>query len=103
MDMTAEQNIVENAHPVEQGKVLKCPGNPEPRDLVRRRSRNILPVQPDAAAVGRIKAGDGIRQRGLAASVRADQAENFTPLYFKINAGHRNQTAEPTLNRSAFK
>ena len=85
MDMTTEQNIVENTHPVEQGKVLKRPRNAETGNLVRRRPGDILAIQRYAACIGRIKAGDGVRQGCLAASVRADQTEDFTPLYIKIN------------------
>ena len=50
------------------------------RTLFRRLVGEVLAVEPDAARVGRIEAGDHAQQRGLAAAGGAEQREEFARL-----------------------
>ena len=75
--VAAEQDVVEHRHAVEERQVLERARDAEPRHAVRREAGDVAPVEHDRALLRRIEAGDRVGQRGLAAAVRPDQAEDL--------------------------
>ncbi len=80
VDVATQQNIVQHAHPVEQGKVLEGSRNPHACNLVRGAAGDVFAVQFDPPDSRGVKTCNGIGQGGFPAAVRADQAKNFTLL-----------------------
>jgi hypothetical protein len=79
VDVTAKHDVVENAHSPKQGQVLKRTGNAATCDSVRRQTGNVLAEQGYAPGVRWIETGHDVDHGGLAASIRTDEAEDFTP------------------------
>src|SRR3954469_24949555 len=69
---------------------------------MRRQSSDVASVEQDAPSLRRIEAGDGIGEGGLAASVRADQAENLAALDLHVDAVECHDTAKASLDRLAL-
>jgi hypothetical protein len=101
VDVTAKHDVVENPHSPEEGEVLKCAGDAAPRYGVRRQAGNVLAEQGDAAGIRRIEAPHDIDHLGLAASVRADEVEDFAAMKVESYAFECLQAPERTLDAGA--
>ena len=102
MNVPAEQDIIENAHPIEEREVLKRPGHTELCNLVGCRAGNVLSGQPDSPLVWRVEPGDCIGKRRLATAIRPNKAEDFPSLDDKIDTGDSNDTAKTAFAPCAF-
>ncbi len=83
--LQAEGHVGEGRHVRKQGVVLE-----HHRHVagVHRRRGDVAPVQHDAAAIGRVDAGDGAQNGGLAAAGRTQQGEELTLRDRKVDALH---------------
>src|SRR5438477_4582781 len=77
LQCAASHNIVERAHSLEQGDVLKSA-----RDAAAGRFEGLHPgtgpsLEGDGAMIGMIEAVDDVEHRGFAGTVRSDDGANF--------------------------
>jgi hypothetical protein len=91
--MAAELDVVEHRHAAEQRDVLEAAPQAQPRAR-RRNARDVLALEPDAAARGPVKARDGVEQRGLARAVGPDHGRDRAGLHIEAHARQRLHAAE---------
>ena len=68
--------------------------NSEARDLVRRRSLDLLAVENDVSARRSVNARDQVEARGLTRTVWSDQAEQITLIEIERNFVDSDKAAE---------
>ena len=73
MPVASHQHVVEHAHVHEDAKVLERTRRAKARGRGRIELGNILVPEPYGAAGSTLQPADGIEQRGLAGTVRADE------------------------------
>src|SRR5262249_13955044 len=94
LEEPAGHDVVEHAHALEQGDVLKRAGDPE-RGYVRRgHARPVPTLEGDRALVGAVEAADGVEQRRLAGTVRADDGDDLATAHAQAYLIDRDQRAE---------
>ena len=86
MHVSTNEDIIEYAHALEEGEILERSRHPEASNLVRPPARDVAAQQPNATAVGRVKARHNINKRRLATPVRAHEAEYLTIVNVKAHA-----------------
>ncbi len=67
-----QHEIVEHGHVVKESDVLECPGDPEPRDLIRLHPRDLPILEVDGSSLGAVDTGDAVEYRGLPGAIRPD-------------------------------
>lgn len=102
MNVTAQKDVIEYAHTIEERQVLEGAGNSQRRDIVWRQARDVPAVQQNMSTLWRIKSGDCVGEGGLAASVGADKAEYLAALDPHIDSVQRDNAAKASLDRPAF-
>ncbi len=68
------------------------------RPLLRRRMRDVAPVEQHLALIGRLKAGENTEQRGLAAAARSEQAEERARVDVQVDVAERGDAAKTFRN-----
>ena len=84
--------------PLNSARFWKVRATPQPRHRMRRHAGDVVAFEHDAALLRRVEAGDRVGQRGLAAAVGADQAEDLAAADLQVHAGQRHQAAEAALD-----
>jgi len=102
VDVPPEQDVVQNTHPVEQGKVLERSGNPELGHLVRNHARDVAPGQPYSPHIWRVKPGDSVGQCCLATPIRTDKPKDFSPLNSEIHTRDSDDATKPAFDPAAL-
>src|SRR5712691_7374811 len=97
VDVTADLDVVEDRHALEEGDVLEGARDAELRPLVRLEGRDVLPVEDDAPAGRRIDAADAVEDAGLARAVGADDGVEVVGVDLKAHAGQGRHAAEIQL------
>ena len=92
--MASDLDVVEHAHAPEEGDVLEGAGDPQPGALVGRQVRNVVSVEGDAPARGRVDPADAVEDAGLARAVRADDREEVAGGNVHADAGQGRHAAE---------
>ena len=72
--LRGDEHVVADAEGAERLEPLERAPDPEARALVRLDVGDVLAVEDDGAAVGRLQPGDHVEQRGLPRAVRTDEA-----------------------------
>jgi hypothetical protein len=80
----ASADIFGAIHAVKHAHELKGPAEAETRNAVRRHSRNVLACETDRSGIRTQHAGDEIKRRGLARSVRPQQPDDLAGLNRQI-------------------
>src|SRR3990172_8796913 len=75
-DRGRAQHVGCHAHMRIDARLLEGANDPRPRDLAGQELRDLRPLEADRASIDGKDAGDGVEERGLARSVRADQPHN---------------------------
>jgi hypothetical protein len=87
VDVSAEEQVVEDGHATEQRDVLEGSGDAELGDLARRQLGHVAALEDDAAGIGMIEAADHVEHRGLAGAVGPDDREDLALLSFERDTG----------------
>jgi hypothetical protein len=101
VDVAADEDVVENAHALEQGKILEGPRDTAARDPMRRHTGDVFAEKRDRALVRRIETCRNIHGGRLAAAVRTDQAEYLAAANVESHSLKRAQAAKTTLQSDA--
>src|SRR3954463_12608912 len=88
-------DVVLHGHLWKRLNDLKRAGQALPCNLVWLRARDVLAFEVDAACRGRVDASDEIDERGLARTIRTDQADTLALLDREADAIDGIQAAEP--------
>src|SRR6185503_944751 len=99
LQQAPRHQVVEHAHPAEEGDVLEGPRDAELGHVGRRQPRAVAPVEDDAALVGMVEAADNVQQRRLAGAVGPDDREDLPPAYLQADLAQRQQRAEADADR----
>ena len=75
--MESDEHIIQHGHLAEHLDVLEGPHQSQGGQALRRKPRDILPVQVDLAGSLGVEAGDDVEQGGLPRAVGADDAGNL--------------------------
>src|SRR5690242_14850329 len=94
MQMENGADVVEHCQRREQPDVLKGARDAAHRDAIGLMTTDGMAVEKDFAGGRLIDAGDQIEYRGLARTVRADQADQFVAPDFQIQIRYGGQPAE---------
>ena len=86
VDVPADLDVVEHGHALEQGDVLEGPRDPELGAPVRLEAGDVVPVEADVAARGRVDAADAVEDAGLARAVGADDGEEVAGVDLEAHA-----------------
>src|SRR5262249_44048439 len=90
----ASHNVVERAHSLEQGDVLKSARDAAAGRLEGPHPGPGAPLKGDGAMIRMIKAVDDVEHRGFARAVGADDGANFTLSDVERNVPQRPDAAE---------
>ena len=88
--------------PLNSARFWNVRATPRRADRVRRHAGDVAAVEQDVAPLRRIKAGDRVGERRLAAAVRADEAEDLAALDPHVDAVQRDDATKAPLNGSTF-
>ena len=89
LEQPARHDVVEHAHPLEEGHVLKRPRDAERGHVVGAKVRAVPALVQDAARGGVVEPADHVEQRGLAGAVRADDRDGLAPPDVEADARQR--------------
>src|SRR6185437_877457 len=92
--VAADQHVVAHAQGAEQGEVLKGATDPEVDELVARGAGQLAALEQDLAFAVAIDAADAVEQRGLAGTVRPDQAADLPLPDIERDTVERDDAAE---------
>jgi hypothetical protein len=92
--VAAELDVVEHRHAAKQRDVLEAAPQAHAGALRRGNARDVLALEPDAAARGPVEARDGVEQRGLARAVGPDHGGDGARLHIKADASQCLHAAE---------
>src|ERR1700722_5483093 len=79
-EIGGDHQIFDHRHASERTRNLEAARDAAPRPYVRRQPRDILAAEDHGIGFGPEGAGNAVDQRGLAGTVRTDQAEAFAGL-----------------------
>jgi len=102
MDVSAQKDIIEDTHTVEQREILKCSGDAHTGYFVRFGAGDIGAIQQYLSGVGRVKPGDGIGKGGFSATVGANKAEYFALVDGLVDAGDGDKAPKAPFDISAL-
>ncbi len=80
--MSAEFDIIENGHPLEQLDVLKGARNAQFGNAVRGQVGNIAAFVEDLALLRGVEPADAVEQAGFPGAIGADDRKNFSGSHF---------------------
>jgi hypothetical protein len=100
--VAADHHVFQRGHFGEQPNVLERAGDAGARHFVYRGGLVGLAGQFEAAAVGRIEAGEHVEERGFASAVGTDQTIDLTSFDFNAHVAEGLQTAETFGNAGHF-
>ena len=80
VDMTADQEVLQNGGVLEELDVLEGAREAERCDAMRRQRGDVAAREPNAPAVGEVDAAHQVEERRLAGSVRSDDGEHLALL-----------------------
>ena len=92
--MSAERDVVEQAHVRAQLDVLERARHAEPRDVPLRLPGHVVAEELHAAGGHRQRAGDEVEHRRLAGAVGTDQADDLARAHVEADVVDRDQAAE---------
>src|SRR5437867_5034400 len=90
----SRHEVVEHAHPLEQGHVLEGAGDAEDGDVGRRKVRPVSAVENDPSLVGVVEPADHVEQRRLAGAVWTDDGEDLAAADLDAHLAQRDERAE---------
>ena len=93
--MAPEQQVLQHAKLRKQLVVLERAGNAPLGRRVRRRLRDLRPVEDDRTVARVVGAGDAVEKAGLARAVWADDGKKLARLDGERNVVQRDDAAEP--------
>ena len=79
----AQHQVFHGAHVTEELDVLKCPGDPEFRDLVRPLALDFPVLEHNGSSAGVVDAVDAVEESGFPCPVRPDDGVDFTLLHIE--------------------
>jgi hypothetical protein len=89
-----DHDVVEHAHPGEQGDVLEGPADAEGGDAMARHLQQRMAVERHRAAVALVQPRQAVEERGLAGAVGADQPGDLPGLDAEGDAVEGDDAAE---------
>ena len=92
--MHTNQNVILNAHRLEQVDLLISTGHTHVVHLEGRNAVDFLAIKEDLAFGGSVNTADHVEGGGLTSAVGADQSRNETFLDMHIHTVDGNQTAK---------
>jgi hypothetical protein len=92
--VATDEQVLQHGGVLEQLDVLERARDAELGDAVRRQPRQVVAVEPDAAAARRIDQADQVEDGRLARAIRADDGEHLARLQCERHAVDRPHAAE---------
>src|SRR5271157_5964642 len=96
-------HVVENSEPEKGADNLKGAGNTEAGNLVGFAAGNLSSFIDDLSGVSRIKTGYHVKERGLAGSVRTDQAHDLPLTHEEVQVRKGAQSTESPADPNTLK
>ena len=93
--MRADQDVVAHAHAAEQRDVLEGAAEAEAGHAMAAKVLERATLEQDVAVGEAVEAADAVEQRGLAGTVRPDQAADLAVADIERHAAKRDHAAEP--------
>ena len=101
-ELAAEIEVRDDVEVVAQRQVLVDGLDPEPVGVARVADRHLAALEAVAPAVGRLRAGDGLDQRGLAGAVVAHQRDDLARVDLEVDVDERLDGAEALRDPDAL-
>src|SRR5258707_5189880 len=92
--MAPDHHVLERREVVEEADVLEGARDPHARDAIRRRVLQLRALEPEAALLLAIDAGEHVEERGLARAVGADEAVDLALADRERDFRERGEAAE---------
>ena len=101
-ELTAEVEVRDDVEVVAQRQILVDGLDPEPVGVARVADRHLPALEAVAPAVGGLRAGDGLDQRGLAGAVVAHERDDLARVDLEVDVGERLDGAEALRDPDAL-
>ena len=95
--MLSDHDVLEDRHVGEQPHVLEGASDAQRGDDAGVEANDRLSLELDLAFGGRHQTGDGVKERGLAGAIRADDADDLTFVDMEVQARQGVQATESDL------
>jgi hypothetical protein len=92
--VAAHHHVLQHRHVEEDLQVLEGAGDAAGGDGMRREAHQRIGLEVDAPLVRRVEAAEGVEQRGLAGTVRADDGVDHVGRHAKVHVGEGRDPAE---------
>ncbi len=89
VQLAAEVHVLDDVEVVAESEILVDDLDPEARRVLRPVDADRLALEEDLAAVGGVRAGDGLHERGLARAVVADERHHLAAPDLEVDVGER--------------
>ena len=100
--MLADQHILKHRHIIEEPNILKSAGNTSRHNLVWTRSSYRMTRQANITRCRFIDACNKVKNRGLARTVWANDADNLSRVNNQVHILNRNQATEALRHSGQF-
>ena len=92
--VAADENVLEDRERREEREVLERARDAGPGDAVRRKRKQVVPVERDATGPRLVEPADAVEEGRLARAVRSDERTDLAELDREREVGQRDDAAE---------